>query len=162
MKKFSIHLCTALIGLACAATAGAEGSFDYANTTSSHVTTFVRGTEPVEVSKLKLTTGKDAKVLFQFSSAISSESAEGCPCSIRAMVSLDGQEPRIIKRINVGSPEVSTALHYQYDRQPLDGTTVFDVGPGTHTFVLLFKQVSGASKKLEVNYPNAQAWVLGN
>lgn len=161
MKQFIIYLYTAFIGMACAAVANAEEKgFDYSNSISSHVTTFVRGIDAVEVTALRLTATKDAKVLFQFSSTISSESAEGCPCSIRAMVSVDNQEPRVLKRINVGSPDVSTALHYQYDRQPLDGITVFEVGPGPHTFRLLFKQVTGTSKQLEVNYPNAQAFIL--
>ncbi|KAF1037447.1 MAG: hypothetical protein GAK35_03941 [Herbaspirillum frisingense] len=163
MKKFSTMLCTAPFGLAASATAHAEGAaFDYSNVTSTHVTKFVRGTEAVDITRLKLTTPKDAKILFQFSSAITAESSEGCPCSVRAMVAMDGQEPRIVKRINVGSPEVASALHYQWDRQALDGTTVFEAGPGEHTFTLIFKQASGSSKQLEVNYPNAQVFILGN
>ncbi|MCA1323564.1 hypothetical protein [Herbaspirillum sp. alder98] len=166
MTKFNAVLRSTLLTLltltASTAAQAENKTFDYSNNTNTHVTKFVRGADTAEITKLTLTTSKDSKVLVQFSSAITAESSEGCPCSVRAMISMDGQEPRIIKRINVGSPEVASALHYQWDRQALDGTTVFEVGPGTHTFTLLFKQASGTSKQLEVNYPNAQAFILGN
>ncbi|MFM0596921.1 MULTISPECIES: hypothetical protein [Paraburkholderia] len=139
-----------------------EKTFDYLNTTSSHVTTFVSDAETVEVSKLTVEPSVSSKVLIQFSSTVSAESADGCPCSVRAMVSMDGGEPRIVKRINVGSPAVVSLQKYPFDRQALDGSSVFEVTPGKHTFSILFKQVSGSSKKLEINYPNAQAMVFGN
>jgi hypothetical protein len=161
MTRSTVIISLALAALCCTAQAAEGRPYAYSNVTSAHVTTFVRGTDSVEVTSLTLTTTQRSKVLFQFSSALSAESSDGCPCSVRAMVALDGETPRVVKRINVGSPDVAGALHYQYDRQPLDGTTVFEVEAGTHTFRLLFRQVSGAARQLEVNYPNAQAFVLG-
>jgi hypothetical protein len=163
----SIHIRSLLLLLAfslsaCAASSGKAGDtvISYSNSPDAHVTTFVSGKEPTDVARLKVSVTKDARVLIQFSSTVSAEVPDGCPCSIRAMVAMDGGDPRVIKRINVGSPSVTTLQKYQFDRQALDGSTVFEVPAGIHTFTIRFLQVSGESRKLEVNYPNAQAIVF--
>ena len=69
---------------------------------------------------------------------------------------MDDQEPRIVKRINVGSPAVQDIDKYQWDRQGLDGSTVYEVPAGKHTFKVIFKQAGSNGEQLEVNYPNLQ------
>lgn len=133
-----------------------EPNIAYANTTSSHVTTFIRGKDPVVVKSFNLVLDFPSKVVVQFSSGITAEDSTGCPCSVRALVAMDGGEPRIVKRINVGTPAAHDVDKYQYDRQSLDGATVFEAPTGEHTFEVIFRQAGSEAKKLEVNYPNIQ------
>lgn len=134
----------------------AQPSIAYDNNTNTHVTVFVRGEAPVEVKKLDLQVDTPSKVMVSFTSSVSAESSKGCPCSVRAMIAMDDQEPRVVKRINVGSPAVQAVDKYQWDRQGLDGSTVYEVPAGKHTFKVIFKQAGSAGDQLEVNYPNLQ------
>lgn len=143
----------ACVGLATAA----EPTIAYENTTSTHVLTFIRGADPVQVKTLQLNLAKPSKVLVTFTSSITAESSAGCPCSVRATLAMDGEEPRIVKRINVGSPAVQEVDKYQWDRQSLDGSSVFEAPAGKHTFTLTFRQAGSSAQQLEVNYPNIQA-----
>ncbi|SAK85628.1 hypothetical protein AWB78_04347 [Caballeronia calidae] len=114
----------------------------------------IKGRQPFNVATLSLDVKKQSKVLVQFSSEISSEHAENCPCYVRALVSMDGAKGRPIKRINVGSPAVHEIDKYDNDRQNLDGTTVFEAEPGKHTYELTFQQVDSNGNDLEIYYPN--------
>jgi hypothetical protein len=114
----------------------------------------IKGKEPFKVASLALNVKKKSKVLIQFSSEISSEHAQNCPCYIRALVSMDGGKGRPIKRINVGSPATHDINKYDNDRQNLDGTTMFDAAPGKHTYELTFQQVDTNGNDLEIYYPN--------
>jgi hypothetical protein len=54
----------------------------------------------------------------------------------------------------IGSPAVHELDKYDNDRQSLDGTTMFDVQPGVHTYELTFQQVDSQGDDLEIYYPN--------
>ncbi|SEA66396.1 hypothetical protein [Paraburkholderia sartisoli] len=114
----------------------------------------IKGQEPFKIASLALDVKKKSKVLIQFSSEISSEHAQNCPCYMRALVSMDGGKARPIKRINVGSPAAHDIDKYDNDRQNLDGTTMFDAAPGKHTYELTFQQVDTNGNDLEIYYPN--------
>jgi hypothetical protein len=117
----------------------------------------IKGQQPFKVATLSLDVKRKSKVLVQFSSELSSEHAENCPCYVRALVSMDGAKGRPIKRINVGSPAVHEIDKYDNDRQNLDGTTVFEAAPGKHTYELTFQQVDSNGNDLEIYYPNFHA-----
>jgi hypothetical protein len=114
----------------------------------------IKGQQPFKVATLSVDVKRKSKVLVQFSSEISSEHAENCPCYLRALVSMDGAKGRPIKRINVGSPAVHEVDKYDNDRQNLDGTTIFEAEPGKHTYELTFQQVDSKGNDLEIYYPN--------
>jgi hypothetical protein len=114
----------------------------------------IKGQQPFKVATLALDVKRKSKVLVQFSSEISSEHARNCPCYLRALVSMDGEKGRPVKRINVGSPALHEVDKYDNDRQSLDGTTMFDAQPGRHTYELTFQQVDSRGDNLEIYYPN--------
>ncbi|GGN61558.1 hypothetical protein GCM10011349_44320 [Novosphingobium indicum] len=65
---------------------------------------------------------KGTDVMVTFTSGIAVDTSEGCPCSVRAMLQLDEEEPIVIKRINIGSPAVQEVNKYEQDRQPVVGS----------------------------------------
>lgn len=127
------------------------------NTPLSKTSYFLKGNELTPVGTVTLDLTEPADVLVQFNSHIAAETAEGCPCSVRAFLTLDNEEPRPVKRINVASPSVQKVGGYEHDRQGADGSTVFTVPAGRHNFTLSYQQLDGKSKELEIYYPNLQA-----
>jgi hypothetical protein len=134
-----------------------SSSIAYLSTKDWDTTYFMKDQEQLKLADLSLKLAKASRVLVQFSSELSSEHATGCPCYVRALVSMDGAKPRPLKRINVGTPAAHQVDAYDNDRQNLDATTVFEAPAGHHTFTLTFQQVDTHGDKLEVYYANAQA-----
>lgn len=127
------------------------------NTPLSKTSYFLKGNDLTPIGTVTLDLAEPADVLVQFTSHVAAETSEGCPCSVRAFITLDNEEPRPVKRINVASPSVQKVGGYEHDRQNLDGSTVFTVPAGRHNFTLSYLQMDGKSKELEVYYPNLQA-----
>ncbi|MDR5760656.1 hypothetical protein [Caballeronia sp. LZ035] len=152
-----------LAATACAAFALTNATFAADISTATYSTPgwdtehFIKGQQPFKVATLTLDVKQRSKVLVMFSSEVSSEHARDCPCYVRALVSMDGAKGRPVKRINVGSPAVHDVDKYDNDRQSLDGTTMFDAQPGTHTYELTFQQVDSQGEDLEIYYPNFHA-----
>ncbi len=94
---------------------------------------------------------------MQFSGGVTVETSEGCPCSVRAFLQVDGEQLQAVKRINLGSPAVTDVAKYEHDRQEITGSLVFPIDPGSHKFTLVMQQVTGTSKEITVVYPNMQA-----
>lgn len=134
-------------------------NISFHNTPHRHPTP-INGTQPTSVAKVVLDLPEAADLFVNFTSGIAVDSGEGCPCSVRAMLKLDGDEPVVVKRINVGSPAVQTVNKYEHDRQSLDGSYVFSLPAGKHTVDLIYQQVDGTSRILEAYYPNLQALVF--
>lgn len=137
--------------------AGGPSSLAYSNTPESHTSIFIKGKAPVTVATLSLSVTKVSKVLVQFTSGLAAETSKGCPCSVRAFVTMDDQQPRPVKRVNVASPAVQQVDKYEHDRQNLDASTVFDAKPGPHTFTVTYQRMDGDSDEIEIYYPNVQA-----
>jgi hypothetical protein len=138
------------------AQAQVPAAFAFANTPESHTSVFLKGTTPTTIKQVSLDLKAPSNVLVQFTSGVAAETSKGCPCSIRASVSVDGKETRVVKRINVAAPAVQEIDKYEHDRQNLDGSTVYELAAGHHTVTLSYQQVTGTSVELEVYYPNLQ------
>ncbi len=117
----------------------------------------IHQTEPTTAASVNLTVDEESDVLVQFTSGIAVDTGEGCPCSVRALLQVDDQEPIVVKRINIGSPMVQHVDGYDHDRQSVDGSYVFRVSPGEHRFSLVYLQVAGSSELHEAYYTNMQA-----
>lgn len=148
---------SALLTAASCAVAAEPSSLSFLSTPDWNTSYFMKDQEPLKIAALSLNLNKPSKVLFQFSSELSSEHSTGCPCYVRASVSMDGAKPRPLKRINIGTPAAQHVDNYDNDRQNLDATTVFEAPAGKHTFTLTFQQVDSHGNNLEVYYPNVQA-----
>ncbi|GGN61562.1 hypothetical protein GCM10011349_44330 [Novosphingobium indicum] len=109
------------------------------------------------VSTVSLTFEKPTDVLVQFSSELAVEAEPGCPCSVRAMLQMDDEEPVVVKRINLGTLGTQDLLKLGADRQSVDGSYVYSVPPGKHSFSLIYLPVTGRSEKLNAFYSNLQA-----
>jgi hypothetical protein len=151
-------LLSAAVACALAAPAHAQvpTAFAYSNTPLSKTSVFLKGTTPTVIKQVTLDLKAPSNVLVQFTSGVAAETSKGCPCSIRASVSIDDKETRVVKRINVAAPAVQEVNKYEHDRQNLDGSTVYELGAGRHTVTLSYQQVTGTSEELEVYYPNLQ------
>lgn len=134
----------------------------YFNKPDSHTAAFVKGKQPVKIASVEMEVKTDSKVLVQFTSGLADENSKGCPCSVRAFISMDGQPARPVKRVNVASPAVQEVDKYEHDRQNLDGSTVFEAPKGKHTFTLTYQKMDGDSDEIEVYYPNFQAIAFPN
>ncbi len=117
----------------------------------------IEGKDPVVIATVKLEVQQPSLVLVQFSGHVTTEDNLGCPCSVRASVKADDGKPQPVKRVNLGAPGVVDVLKYEHDRQGVDGSYVFEVAPGQHSFQLIMQQQSGDSKTIELFYPNFQA-----
>lgn len=120
----------------------------------------LNGNEPTVVAKVEVTLATTSDIFVNFTSGIAADSGAGCPCSVRAALQIDDQEPIVVKRINVGAPAVQSVNKYEHDRQPLDGSYVFTAPPGKHSISLIYVQVDGKSKLLEAYYPNLQSLIF--
>ncbi|WP_118185595.1 hypothetical protein [Paraburkholderia phosphatilytica] len=160
-RVLAIALSVALVTPASFALAASPQIADF-STPGWNTEYFINGKQPFIVSTLSLDVKAPSKVLVQFSSEITSEHAENCPCYIRAMVSMDGGKARPINRINLGSPAIHDTNKYDNDRETLSGTTVFDAAPGKHTYELTFQQVESNGTKVEIYYPNFSAVAFPN
>jgi hypothetical protein len=152
------------LALALGNTSFAAGTptFAYFNKPDSHTAAFVKGKEPVKIASVELELKTASTVLVQFTSGLADENSKGCPCSVRAFISMDGQPARPVKRVNVASPAVQEVDKYEHDRQNLDGSTVFEAAKGKHTFTLTYQKMDGESDEIEVYYPNVQAIAFPN
>ncbi|WP_250528456.1 hypothetical protein [Caballeronia sp. GAWG2-1] len=153
---------TAILALSAASFAAGAPTLAYVNKPDSHTAAFIKGKEPVKIASVDVDLKTSSKVLFQFTSGIADENSKGCPCSVRAFVTMDGQAPRPVKRVNVASPAVQEVDKYEHDRQNLDGSTVFETPKGKHTFTLTFQKMDGDTDEIEVFYPNVQAIAFPN
>jgi hypothetical protein len=128
----------------------------YFNTPNRHGTA-VHPKASTEVGKVLLDLDGEADVLVTFTSGLAAETGAGCPCSVRVLLRVDDQAPVIVKRINVGAPSVQSVDRYEHDRQPADGSFVFNLPKGRHEIALVMQQVDGAGTDLEAYYVNLQA-----
>lgn len=134
---------------------GRAKNLTYFNTESGGTHLSESGTTTVATVTVELDSA--AEVLVQFTSEVGAADAVGCPCSIRAGLTLDDDEPQVVKRINVGTPAVQAVGKYDQDRENIDGSYVFSLPAGKHTISLGYKLAYGTSKSLEVYYANLQA-----
>ncbi len=146
-----------LVALAQAVPALAASPVAFVNVTDSEKTFPVGQTGPAPITSLSLDASQPSNVLVQFSGGVTVETSEGCPCSVRAFLKVDGEPMLPVKRINLGSPAVQDVAKYEHDRQEITGSLVFPVDAGSHKFSLIVQQVTGDSKKITVVYPNMQA-----
>lgn len=114
------------------------------------------------VGKVTLDLESQADVRVSFTSGLAAETGAGCPCSVRAQLKVNDQAPVIIKRINVGAPSVQTVDKYEHDRQPADGSYVFNLPKGRHEIALVMQPVDGTGTDLEAYYVNLQAVPYSN
>ena len=112
---------------------------------------------PSLIAGVTLQFGRPANVLVQFTSTATAETAEGCPCSVRAFLRMDGGPLMPVKHVNLGWPDTAARGGQVRDRHSLDGSLVFPAEPGTHRFELLVQQVTGKSIDLRIYHPNLQA-----
>lgn len=136
-------------------TTGRAKNLAYFNTQSGGTHLSESGLTTVATVTVELDSA--AEVLVQFTSEVGAADALGCPCSIRAALTLDDGDPQVVKRINVGTPAVQAVGKYDQDRENIDGSYVFSLPAGKHTISLGYQLAYGASKSLEVYYPNLQA-----
>ena len=161
MKSFS-HTKRYLVGMVTFVVSSASFAADaptlaYFNKPDSHTAAFIKGKEPVKIASLEMDLKGASKVLVQFTAGVADENSKGCPCSVRGFLTMDGQAPRPVKRVNVASPAVQEVNKYEHDRQNIDGSTVFEAPKGKHTFTLTFQRMDGDTDEIEVYYPNVQA-----
>lgn len=131
-------------------------SIAYFNTPNRHGTA-LDPKAATDVGKVVLDLDGEADVLVTFTSGLAAETGAGCPCSVRALLRVDNQVPVIIKRVNLGAPSVQSVDHYEHDRQPADGSFVFNLPKGRHEIALVMQPVDGAGADLEAYYVNLQA-----
>jgi len=112
---------------------------------------------PSLIAGVTLQIERPADVLVQFTSTATAETSEGCPCSLRAFLRMDGGPSMPVKLVNLGWPDSAARAGQVRDRHSLDGSLVFRAEPGTHRFELLVQQVTGKSIDLRIYHPNLQA-----
>ena len=121
----------------------------------------ITGAEPQTLGSATVDLVRESDVLVHFTSGLATVSAEGCPCSVRASLVFDAQQPVVIKRVNLApAAPGSGADHYIPDRQPADGSFVARLPPGRHQVSLVVQQIDGSAKTLQAFYPNLQALVF--
>lgn len=131
-------------------------AISYFNTPNRHATP-LKGKDPIVVGKVSVDLKGPADVLVQFSSGLAAETAEGCPCSVRASLKVDDGPLTVIKRINLGAPSVQITDKYEHDRQPADGSYVYALPAGRHDIALVLHQIDSDGAGLEAYYVNLQA-----
>lgn len=136
-------------------TTGQAKNLAYFNTQSGGM--HLSDSGPTAVATVSIELQSAAEVLVQFTSEVGAADAVGCPCSIRATLTLDDEDPQVVKRVNVGTPAVQAVAKYDQDRENIDGSHVFSLPAGKHTISLGYQLAYGTSKSLEVYYPNLQA-----
>ncbi len=112
---------------------------------------------PSLIAGVTLQLERPADVLVQFTSTATAETAEGCPCSVRAFLRMDGGALLPVKHVNLGWPDAAARAGQVRDRHSLDGSLVFPAEAGPHRFELLVQQVTGKSIDLRIYHPNLQA-----
>lgn len=112
---------------------------------------------PTPIAGVALRLDRPSDVLVQFTSGATAETVEGCPCSVRAFLRMDGGALQPVKRVNLGAPAATTEAGHIRDRQSLDGSFVFAAEAGPHSFELVVQQVTGRSIDLRIYHPNIQA-----
>ena len=112
---------------------------------------------PSSIVGVTLQLERPADVLVQFTSTATAETAEGCPCSLRAFLRMDGGPLMPVKLVNLGWPDAAARGGQVRDRHSLDGSLVFPADAGTHRFELLVQQATGKSIDLRIYHPNLQA-----
>ncbi|SEA66775.1 hypothetical protein [Paraburkholderia sartisoli] len=166
MKTFAftarIAICAAVLSASSGSFAAGSPTIAYFNKPDSHTAVYLKGKDPVKVASVELDLKTASKVLVQFTSGIADENSKGCPCSVRAYVTMDGEAARPVKRVNVASPAVQEVDKYEHDRQNLDASTVYEAPKGMHTFTVTFQKMGGDTDEIEVYYPNLQAIVFPN
>lgn len=119
--------------------------------------TIIGAGEATPLGRVALDLAAAADVMVLFTSGITTVTPEGCPCSVRASLQVDGQEPVVIKRINLSGANTVVGTTYQPDRQSLDGNFVFSLPAGKHEITLIAQRIEGDSKQLYAFYQNIQA-----
>jgi hypothetical protein len=162
--KFPAGVAVSAVVLAFSSAAFAAGvpTMAYFNKPDSHTAVYLKGKDPVKVASVEMNLKAASKVLVQFTSGIADENTKGCPCSVRAFVTMDGEAARPVKRVNVASPAVQEVDKYEHDRQNLDASTVYEAPEGKHTFTVTFQRMDGDTDEIEVYYPNVQAIAFPN
>lgn len=162
--KFTTGFAAGAVALAISSASFAAGAptIAYFNKPDSHTAVYLKGKGPVKVASVELNVETASKVLVQFTSGVADENSKGCPCSVRAFVTMDGEAARPVKRVNVASPAVQEVDKYEHDRQNLDASTVYEAPKGKHTFTVTFQKMDGDTDEIEVYYPNVQAIAFPN
>ncbi|MEE4453413.1 hypothetical protein [Novosphingobium resinovorum] len=115
---------------------------------------------PITLGKVTVDLKKSSNVMVQFTSGLATVVPEGCPCSVRVSLQLDGMDPIVIKRVNLGTARTMIGDKYQVDRQSADGSFVFPLNAGHHEIALVVQRIEGESNELHAFYPNMQALVF--
>lgn len=116
--------------------------------------------DPVTLGKVAVDLKTASNVLVQFTSGLATVAPEGCPCSVRVSIQFDGQDPIVIKRVNLGTAKAMIGDKYQVDRQSADGSFVLPLPAGHHEISLVVQRIEGDSEVLHAFYPNMQALVF--
>ena len=144
--------------LAGAGGAGAASPMAFSNGTDPDKAYRIDFVGPTPIVGVTLHLDRPADVLVQFTAGAAAETSEGCPCSVRAFLRMDGGALLPVKQVNLGAPAAMAEAGQVRDRQSLDGSLVFpDAAPGPHTFELVVQQATGRSIDLRVYHPNLQA-----
>jgi hypothetical protein len=116
--------------------------------------------DPVTLGRVAVDLKKSSNVMVQFTSGLATVVPEGCPCSVRVSLQFDGQEPVVVKRVNLGTARTMIGDKYQVDRQSADGSFVLSLPAGRHEIALVVQRIEGTSVVLHAFYPNMQALVF--
>ena len=119
--------------------------------------TIINAGDATMLGKVTIDLATASDVLVLFTSGITTVTPEDCPCSVRASLQVDGQEPVVIKRINLSGANTRVGTTYQPDRQSLDGGFVVSLAAGKHEIALMAQRIEGDSKQLYAFYQNIQA-----
>ncbi len=163
MARFRVAAAARAAALAGAVVAGAGGGgaaspMAFSNGTDPDKAYRIDFVGPTPIVGVTLQLDRPSDVLVQFTAGAAAETAEGCPCSVRAFLRMDGGALLPIKQINLGTPAAMAQTGQIRDRQSLDGSLVFpDVGAGAHTFEFVAQQATGKSIDLRIYHPNLQA-----
>lgn len=127
----------------------------YFNTPNRHHTT-VNGSDATVLGKVSVDLKNTTDVLVQFTSGLATIADDGCPCSYRASLKADNEEPIVIKRVNlaVRAPQPGK---YVPDRQSADGSFVFSLPRGKHEIALVIQKIDGSTQAIQAFYTNIQA-----
>ncbi len=146
------------IGAVLASAGGAASPLAFSNEADPDKAYRIDFFGPSPIVGVTLRLDRPSDVLVQFTSGATAETAEGCPCSIRAFLRMDGGALQPVKHVNLGVPALTTQAGQIRDRQNLDGSLVFPAAEaGPHSFELVVQQMTGRSIDLRIYHPNLQA-----
>ena len=108
-----------------------------------------------DIETLTLEVSVQSYVLFQFTGHMIAETGVG-RSSLQGNVRMDDGAKRLLTIANLAVDPGETYPD-NLDRQPVAGSYVFVVTPGTHTFTLSIDRLSGSSTRIGLAAPSMQA-----